>query len=119
MAKKPSKPKNYQAWIEARTRCHLSAAHIQMARELGTSPKKLGTIAHHTQEPWKAPLPVFIEEVYVKRFGRRRPGTVLGIEQHAEEKRKKQGRASQTPTTEESEPGAAGIAATQKKKIAL
>lgn len=29
-------------WIDARKRFHLSHAHVQMARELGTNPKKLG-----------------------------------------------------------------------------
>jgi hypothetical protein len=29
---------------------------VQMARELGLSPGKLGKIANHRQELWKAPL---------------------------------------------------------------
>ena len=41
-----------------------------MARELGMNPKKFGKIANHKQEPWKAPLPVFIEDLYFKRFGK-------------------------------------------------
>jgi hypothetical protein len=62
-----------QAWIEA-GRCHrLSTVHVQMARELGLNPKKLGKIDNHRQEPWKAPLPEFIEHLYAKRFGRPRP----------------------------------------------
>lgn len=50
-----------QAWIEARNRHCLSHAHVQMARELGLNPNKLGSIDNHEQEPWKAPLPQFIE----------------------------------------------------------
>jgi hypothetical protein len=43
------------------------------ARELGLNPRKLGKIDNHRQEPWKAPLPQFIEHLYLKRFGRERP----------------------------------------------
>jgi hypothetical protein len=60
-------------WDEARRRHHLSHAQAQMARELGMNPRKLGKIDNHKQEPWKAPLPLFIEELYFKRFGRTRP----------------------------------------------
>jgi hypothetical protein len=34
-------------------------------------------------EPWKAPLPEFIEVLYEKRFGRPRPDEELSIEQIA------------------------------------
>jgi hypothetical protein len=47
-----------------------------MARELGLNPRKLGKLANHQREPWKAPLPQFIEHLYVKRFGRERPQVV-------------------------------------------
>ena len=52
-----------------------------MARELGMNPKKFGQKANHKQEPWKAPLPVFIENLYFKRFGKRQPDKVHSIEQ--------------------------------------
>jgi hypothetical protein len=52
-----------------------------MARELGLNPRKFGKLANHSQEPWKSPLPVFIEELYLKRFGRERPEIVVPIEQ--------------------------------------
>src|SRR5262245_17266642 len=70
-------------WIEARKRHHLSHAHVQMARELGMNPKKLGKLDNEDQEPWKAPLPQFIEELYLKRFGRERPHVVLSVEDRA------------------------------------
>ncbi len=62
-----------QAWIEALTRHHLSHAQIHMACELGMNPAKLGKIDNHKQEPWKLPLPQFIEELYFRRFGKGRP----------------------------------------------
>ena len=81
MAKKHKIPDKYQVWINARKKYKLSHAHIQMARELGMNPKKLGKKANHKQQPWKAPLPVFIEDLYFKRFGKRQPETVKSIEQ--------------------------------------
>jgi hypothetical protein len=73
-------PPRIQAWIDARKRHRLSHAHVQMARELGLNPKKLGEIDNHKQQPWKAPLPQFIENLYVKRFGRERSDVVLPLE---------------------------------------
>jgi hypothetical protein len=83
MAKKRKLDPKLQAWIDARKRHHLSHAHIHMARELGMNPKKFGKIDNHKQQPWKAPLPVFIEILYEKRFGRPRPENVLTIEELA------------------------------------
>jgi hypothetical protein len=71
----------WQPWIEARKRHGLSHAHIQMARELGMNPKKLGRLDNHRQEPWKLPLPDFLEELYFKRFGKERPEVVHSIEE--------------------------------------
>ncbi|MGQ0777647.1 MAG: hypothetical protein ACT4NY_25105 [Pseudonocardiales bacterium] len=76
-------PAENQAWIEARRRHRLSTVHVQMARELGLNPRKLSKINNHRQEPWKAPLPVFIEQLYAKRFGRSRPEAVRSIEGQA------------------------------------
>ncbi len=72
-------------WVAARKRHHLSHAHVQMARELGMNPKSLGSLDNHRQEPWKAPLPQFIEQLYEKRFGRARPELVFSIEEHAKQ----------------------------------
>jgi hypothetical protein len=54
-----------------------------MARELGLNPNKLGSLENHRQELWKAPLPEFIEHLYLKRFGRVRPRMVVPIEELA------------------------------------
>ena len=87
--KKRSIPAKYQAWVDARRQFRLSHHHIQMARELGLNPKKLGGIANHNQERWKAPLPEFIEDLYFKRFGRILPEVVMTIEQMVDRKRLK------------------------------
>jgi hypothetical protein len=76
-------PPNLQPWIDARSRHRLSHAHVQMARELGLNPKRLGAIDNHDQEPWKVPVAEFIEHLYLKRFGRDRPEVVTSIEQRA------------------------------------
>ena len=73
-------PPQVRAWIEARERYRLSHAQVQMARELGLNPRKLGKISNHRQEPWKVPLPQFIEHLYLKRFGRERPLVVTPAE---------------------------------------
>jgi len=49
-------PVHLQAWIEARRYRRLSHAQVQMARELGMNPKKLGKQDNHRQEPWKLPF---------------------------------------------------------------
>ena len=79
MAKKKIPPK-LKPWFEARKCYRLSHVHIQMARELGMNPKKFGGLANHKQEPWKLPLPQFIEKCYFKRFGREKPENVRSIE---------------------------------------
>jgi len=83
MVRKAKILEKQQIWIDVRKKYRLSHAHIQMARELGMNPKKFGKIANHKQEPWKAPLPVFIESLYIKRFGRTRPDEIKSIEQLA------------------------------------
>lgn len=92
MSKKKTKalPPKLQAWIEARRRHRLSHAQVHMARELGLNPKKLGAIDNHGQEPWKLPLPQYIEHLYRKRFGRERPEAVVSIEERARQAHKKQ-----------------------------
>lgn len=76
-------PERLQAWTEARKRHRLSHAQVQMARELGMNPRKLGKLDNHDQEPWKLPLPAVIEELYRKRFGNERPDVVRSIEERA------------------------------------
>lgn len=96
MAKKKSKrhlPDKLQAWVDARKRFHLSHAQVQIARELGMNPKKLGKLSNHKQEPWKAPLPEYIEHLYFTRFSRHRPEVVMSIEErHCVQQLKKEAR---------------------------
>jgi hypothetical protein len=87
---KKALPQNLRDWVDARRHHHLSHAHVQMARELGMNPKKLGKlVTHEDQAPWKAPLPQFIEHFYLKRFGKERPEVVMSVEECARVQRAK------------------------------
>ena len=70
-----------EKWMVAQKRHRLSDKQVQMARELGLNPDKLGKIDIHMQEAWKAPLPQFIESIYFKRFKRENPETVKPLKQ--------------------------------------
>lgn len=95
--KGPKIPPDLAIWIEARQRHRLNDAQVQMARELGLNPKKLGKIDNHEQESWKEPLPEYIETLYRKRFHKSIPDQVVSIEQraaqiHAKKQQRKQAR---------------------------
>ena len=89
MPKKGFIPNKLRPWIEARKKYRLSNAQIQMARELGLNPKKFGSLSNYKQQPWKLPLPEFIEEIYFKRFKKRVPDNVRSIEQMVKDKARK------------------------------
>ena len=63
-----TKIKDPKIWATAQKKHRLSNSVIQMAKELGLNPKKFGKLDNHKQEPWKAPLSVFIKELYQKRL---------------------------------------------------
>ncbi len=85
MAKQKRIPHKFQPWIEARKKFHLSHAHIQMARELGLSPKKFGSYANREKQPWKLPLTDFIEFLYERQFHKQAPDEIKTMEQIAAE----------------------------------
>jgi len=89
MPKKGFIPNKLKPWIEARKKYSLSHTQIQMARELGLNPKKFGSLGNAKQQPWKLPLPDFIEEIYFKRFRKSTPDNIRSIEQIVKEKEKK------------------------------
>ena len=78
-------PQKVRPWVEARKRFDLSHAQVQMARELGLNPKKLGGMANNKQEPWKMPLPLYIEHLYKKQLRKDIPDDVRSIEVKARE----------------------------------
>lgn len=84
--------KKLEKWIVARKKHQLSDKHVQMARELGLNSDKLGKMDNHNQEPWKAPLKEFIEDIYLKQFKKSEPENIRSIEQiiTAEKKKKEE-----------------------------
>jgi len=86
MSKRKKKKRNankLESWTEAQRKYRLTDTQVQMARELGLNPKKLGGYANHRQEPWKRPLPEYIEELYLKRFGKAQPEHVRPLKEKA------------------------------------
>ena len=104
MSKKIVIPEKYRTWIEARKRYHLSDAQVQMARELGLNPGKFGNLANEKQEPWKIPLPQFIEAIYLKRFHKSQPDIVQSIEDiiRVQQEKKAEKRARKAELTDKS-----------------
>ena len=98
-------PIKIEKWVAAQKRHKLSDKHVQMARELGLNPDKLGKIDNHGQETWKAPLPQFIEQIYFKRFKREEPLTVRPLkdiiaDDKARKEKKKKEKAKKRATME-------------------
>lgn len=62
--------KNSQAWAEAKKRCHLNENDIQMAKELWMTPKSLINNIHTPNQQWKAPVKVWIRDLYEEKFDR-------------------------------------------------
>jgi hypothetical protein len=81
--------KNLEKWIVAQKKHRLSDKHVQMARELGLNPDKLGKIDNHKQESWKAPLNEFIEDIYLKQFKKSEPDNLRSLKQIQEEDKRK------------------------------
>jgi hypothetical protein len=51
-----------------------------MAGELGLNPKKFGSLDNRDQEPWKASLGEYVEEIYQEHFKKAAPDVVRSIE---------------------------------------
>ncbi len=61
------KNKKDQLWAEAKKKCRINEETIRMAKEMGLNPKSLiKNIPNQTQK-WKAPVHVWIQEIYQKR----------------------------------------------------
>jgi hypothetical protein len=82
-----AKKKNADAWAEAKKRCRLNAADIQMAKELGMSPKSLVKNIPSKNQQWKAPVKVWVRELYEEKFGRTIDNKPAGTEDKREKHR--------------------------------
>lgn len=61
---------NSQDWIEAKKRCRLNDTDIQMAKRLGMTPKSLIKNIPTPNQQWKAPVKVWIRDLYEEKFNR-------------------------------------------------
>ncbi len=62
-----NKSKKDERWAEAKKKCRLNEETIRMAKEMGLNPRSLiKNIPNQTQQ-WKAPVHVWIREMYQKR----------------------------------------------------
>lgn len=82
---KDQKSKKVNIWAEAKKKYRLTPEQIQMARELGLNPKKFGGMANHKQEPWKEPLPQYIETLYFKHFRKEHPDKVIPLDESSKD----------------------------------
>lgn len=57
-------------WPEAKKRCRLNEADVKMAKELGLTPKSLLKNIHGPNQKWKAPVKLWIREMYEDKFGK-------------------------------------------------
>jgi len=54
-------------WAEAKRKCRLNEETLRMAKELGLAPRSLLKNIPSPSERWKAPVHVWIREIYAKR----------------------------------------------------
>ncbi len=72
---KPQKPLQHDPkWAEAKQRCRLNMDDIRKAKELGLKPQALIRNVPSAKQKWKAPVKIWIQELYEKRIAsRKRP----------------------------------------------
>lgn len=63
--------KHEEEWKKAKKLCRLSNEDIRMARELGMGPRGLMKNIPNPKQRWKAPVNVWIRDLYEKKFGKK------------------------------------------------
>jgi len=59
--------KKQTEWAEAKKKCRLNVETIRIAKEMGLNPRSLIKNIPNKSEKWKAPVHVWIREMYQKR----------------------------------------------------
>lgn len=54
-------------WAEAKNKCRLNEEIVKMAKEMGLNPRSLIKNIPNKSEQWKAPVSIWIQEMYQKR----------------------------------------------------
>ncbi len=62
-----SNQKKELLWKEAKKRCRLNDEDIKLAKEMGLNPQSLIKNIPSKNEPWKAPVKIWIHDIYDKR----------------------------------------------------
>lgn len=68
-------------WLRVKRQCALTDAHVQMARELGMNPKRLLASETPTPGPNQTPPSQRIESLYLRRFKKPLPDSVVPLRQ--------------------------------------
>ena len=59
--------KKQSEWAEAKKKCRLNEETVRMAKEMGLNPRSLIKNIPNKTQKWKAPVHVWIREMYQKR----------------------------------------------------
>lgn len=62
-----SKTNKDAEWAEAKIKCRLNAETVRMAKEMGLNPRSLIKNIPSKSEQWKAPVSVWIRDMYEER----------------------------------------------------
>jgi hypothetical protein len=62
-----SNNKKVAEWAEAKKKCRLNEETVKMAKEMGLNPRSLIKNIPNKSEQWKAPVSVWIQDIYQKR----------------------------------------------------
>jgi len=54
-------------WAETKKKCRLNEETVKMAKEMGLNPRSLIQNIPNKNEQWKAPVSIWIQEMYLKR----------------------------------------------------
>lgn len=61
--------KKAEAWAQAQRQCRLSEREIQMAKQLGMTPRSLIKNIPTSAQMWKLPVKEWIRSLYFEKFG--------------------------------------------------
>ena len=70
--------KKQAAWADAKRLCNLSAEEVQMAKELGFQPRSLIKNRPAPSQQWKAPVRVWVRDLYERKIGSRQKASPPG-----------------------------------------
>jgi hypothetical protein len=59
--------KKDKEWAEAASKCRLDAETVKITKEMGLNPRSLIKNLPNKSEPWKAPVAIWVREMYQKQ----------------------------------------------------